>query len=155
MYPRDSMSLAVRGRYHIQRNVYTYWQMTVSESYLHEGYLIGVGTRSLFNHLNMLGLDPNNWALSNNGLIWHNNCVKYYCNSFRDNVMQISCLFNGFNGDMAFFVDGVYKGIAFRNIPMHENLYPWISSTVSNFIVRFDCCLEVHLTAYERAMLGF
>jgi SPRY domain-containing SOCS box protein 3 len=127
----------------LKRNTYTYWQVTVAERVFGTSIMVGIGrteaqTKSI-GFVNLLGIDGNSWGLSHKGLLWHGNETKRYCNGFDEcKTVRIGCLFNGFSGELAYFVNDTYMGVAFQNITMQQDLYPMISSTVSKCCMKLD-----------------
>lgn len=99
--------------------------------------MFGISTRSAplqhTSFTNLIGEDQWGWGLSHKGLIWHNGKWKVYTKPFRENCTTvIGCLFNGADGTLTFFKDGVSLGIAFTGLNLvNDNLYPTVSSTAA------------------------
>ena len=154
---------AIRGDRPLMKNAFTYWQITISDRIFGTSIMIGVGkkeakTKSI-GYVNLLGIDENSWGLSHKGLIWHNNCSKQFTNAFDENkCVKIGCLFDGYKGRLAYFINDVYMGVAFDNLQVVEKrineeeaecLFPMISSTISQCIMKLDFCYQTFPTLQE------
>lgn len=139
---------AVRGDQALKKNAYTYWQIEMGKEALSgTSSMIGVGTSSAklnsFGYLNLIGMDENSWGLSNKGLVWNGNNARSFCNQFDESEnVKIGCLFDGFNGRLSYFINGVYMGVAFQNLPLNVALYPMVSSTVARSVFKLDFVFE-------------
>lgn len=148
---------AIRGNKPLKLNAFTYWEITLSDGICAgTSVMVGIGTRnSKLNsngYINLIGGDRFSWGLSNKGFIWHDNKSHAYCYPFDESrPVRIGCLFDGYNGRLAFFKDGVFMGVAFSSLPIrnkcgiydyeHE-LYPMVSSTVSKSLIRLEFACE-------------
>jgi SPRY domain-containing SOCS box protein 3 len=155
---------AIRGDRPLRKNAFTYWQITVCDRIFGTSIMIGIGTKEAktksVGYLNLLGIDSNSWGLSHKGLIWNDNKSKSYTNAFDENkCVKIGCLFDGYKGRLAYFINDVYMGVAFENIKVVEKsgdaseeaeyLYPMISSTISQCIMKLDFCYQTFPTLQE------
>jgi SPRY domain-containing SOCS box protein 3 len=154
---------AIRGSRPLAKNAFTYWQITISDRIFGTSIMIGIGSKEAkvksIGYLNLLGIDSNSWGLSHKGMIWHDNCSKQFTNAFDENkCVKIGCLFDGYKGRLAYFINDVYVGIAFDNIKIVkkiddeeevECLYPMISSTMSQCIMKLDFCYQTFPTLQE------
>lgn len=165
---------AVRCDRPLSKNAFTYWQITLSDRIFGTSIMIGIGTKeaklSSIGYLNLLGIDANSWGLSHKGYLWHNNKSKPLTKAFDENkCVKIGCLFDGFKGRLAYFINDVYQGVAFDNIKVVkkqvktsdnmnneydgdeeiEYLYPMISSTISQCIMKLDFCYQTFPTLQE------
>lgn len=152
---------AIRGDRPLLKNAFTYWQITISDRIFGTSIMIGIGTKEAktksIGYLNLLGIDSNSWGLSHKGVIWHDNCSKQFTNAFDENkCVKIGCLFDGYKGRLAYFINNVYIGVAFDNIKVvkkgdeeAEYLYPMISSTISQCIMKLDFCYQTFPTLQE------
>jgi SPRY domain-containing SOCS box protein 3 len=151
---RSFCTTGLRADCPLKRNTYTYWQVTISDRVFGSSIMVGIGRRQArtksTGFLNLLGSDDNSWGLSHKGFLWHNNESKRYCNDFDENkAVKIGCLFNGFNGELAYFVNDVYMGIAYRHIPLQQDLHAMVSSTVSKCCMRLDFCYQTFPSLQE------
>ena len=158
---------AIRGDRPLLKNAFTYWQITISDRIFGTSIMIGIGTKDAktksIGYLNLLGIDSNSWGLSHKGILWHDNCSKQFTNAFDENkCVKIGCLFDGYKGRLAYFINDVYMGIAFDDIKVArrmeggeekgeevECLYPMISSTMSQCIMKLDFCYQTFPTLQE------
>jgi SPRY domain-containing SOCS box protein 3 len=99
--------------------------------------MFGVGTKQARVHvdafLNLLGEDDKSWGLSHKGFTWHDGKSELYTKPFRENVATtIGIYFDGLNGNLTYFKDGVNLGIAFTGLhEEQEPLYPIVCSTAA------------------------
>lgn len=99
--------------------------------------MFGIGTRHARLHVdafvNMLGEDTHSWGLSHKGFLWHEAKYKMYTKPFRENVATtIGVYFDGINGTLTYFKDGVSLGVAFTGLnDIKEPLFPIICSTAA------------------------
>jgi SPRY domain-containing SOCS box protein 3 len=142
----------------LKRNTYTYWQVTVAERVFGTSIMVGVGRedarKTSIGFLNLLGADSSSWGLSHKGFLWHGNEARPYCSCFEENkTVKIGCLFNGFNGELTYFVNDVYMGVAFRNISLQQDLYPMVSTTVARCCMRLDLSYQTFPSLQEMCRL--
>jgi hypothetical protein len=140
------------GRLHkpLRVNAFTYWQIRMDTSACSgTSVMIGVGQRNtplvLNGYTDMLGVDATSWGLSTKGYLLHGGRRTIgFCEPLAElETHTIGCLFDGYRGSLAFYVDGQFKGVAFRQIPLNKrndaelDLFPMVASTVSNSV--FTC----------------
>lgn len=141
---------AVRGNQPLKKNAFTYWEVTVLAHKLGgTSVQIGVGNNkarlNTLGYMHLLGRDSNSYGLSHTGQKWHQNESQKFCevwNNSDDTEITIGCLFNGYNGQLSYFKNGVFLGIAFSDIDMKESLYPMVSSTVAQSVFRLNNVYE-------------
>lgn len=137
---------AVRGDTPLKLNAFTYWEVSILNEHLNGTSIqIGIGNKSArhnsMGYLNLLGIDKNSYGLTQNGQVWHGNGSKQFCSAWGAND-RIGCLFNGFNGQLSYYRNGIFLGVAFKDVDMSESLYPMISSTVAQSAFRLDGVYE-------------
>lgn len=136
-------TFAAMGDRPLRKKALTYWEVEISSQALRNAtsLMVGVGTkqakRRSVGYLNLIGIDQHSWGLSNNGQLWHNNQGHFHCKplgSHEPSKVVIGLLYDGFNGQLSFFVNGSRTGpsAAFKGLSHHEDLFPMISSTASN-----------------------
>ena len=142
---------AVRGNRALKSNAFTYWEITVlNEVCSGTSLMIGVGNQNArlnsIGYLNLLGIDENSWGLSHQGFTWHDNKSAKFSEHFSETTsgpVTIGCLFNGFTGQLSYFKNGKYLGVAFEKINTKtQTLFPMISSTVAQSAFRLECVCE-------------
>ena len=81
----------------------------------------------------MLGEDDRSWGLSHKGILWHGHRARPYTRPFRENVATtIGIYFDGKEGTLTYFKDGVSLGVAFTGLDrVQEPLYPMVCSTAA------------------------
>lgn len=154
----------IQGHKPLKLNAFTYWEVSLAEGVCAgSSVMIGIGRKnSKLNangYINLIGADANSWGLSNKGALWHANQTKVYCLPFDDQkLMRIGCLFDGYNGRLSFFRNGVYMGVAFENLitrnanglcDVNHELFPMVSSTVSKSLIRLEVACENFATLKE------
>ena len=156
---------AIQGNKALKLNAYTYWEVSLAEGICAgTSVMIGIGRKSSKlnsnGYINLIGADSNSWGLSNKGFSWHNNTSKPYCFPFEETQqkIRIGCLFDGYNGRLCFFKNGVFMGVAFDNLltrnqnglyDMDHELFPMVSSTVSKSVIRLEFACENFATLKE------
>jgi SPRY domain-containing SOCS box protein 3 len=155
---------AVRGSHSLALNAYTYWEVSINSKQLSQGtsFQIGIGTQEAelysVGYLNLLGKDVNSWGLSHKGYLYHNNESAHFCESFSrcdfscsiesgdDNMTTIGCLFDGHNRCLYYFKDGHHLDKncrpAFTDLPFNVDLFPMVSSTISQSVIRLEMSCE-------------
>ncbi|XP_067949582.1 SPRY domain-containing SOCS box protein 3-like [Watersipora subatra] len=136
-HPNWSNSTAgVKGDKVLNDGIY-YWEVRVEQRLFGTSMMFGIGTSKARIHvdafLNLLGEDQHSMGLSHKGQAWYNGTCKQYTKPFIENeTTTIGLLFNGTNGTLTYYKDGVCLGIAFDNLnQIEDNLYPMISSTAA------------------------
>lgn len=110
--------------------------------------MFGIGTKKARVHadafINLLGEDSSAWGLSHKGCLWHGGRYKSFTKPFRENVgTTIGIYFDGINGTLTYYKDGVCLGVAFQNLhKVKEPLYPMVCSTAAK--------TEMHLGVTKR-----
>lgn len=99
--------------------------------------MFGIGTKDVRlqanKFTNMLGEDENGWGLSHKGQLWHGGAAYQFTKIFRENhPTKIGVFFDGINGTLTYYKDGVELGVAFHNLnKINKPLYPIIVSTAA------------------------
>lgn len=136
-------TFAAMGDRPLRKNALTYWEVEISSQTLRNAtsLMVGVGTKQAkkrsVGYLNLIGIDQHSWGLSNKGQLWHNNQSNVHCKpmgSEEPSKVVIGLLYDGFIGQLSFYVNGTRTGssAAFKGLAQNEQLYPMISSTASN-----------------------
>lgn len=146
----------VRGNKPLKRNALTYWEVTIlNKACSGTSLMIGVGTSEASltssGYLNLLGNDQCSWGLAHTGTTWHNNESTPYCNQFEaTGPVTIGCMFDGYNGTLAYYKYGKCLGVAFKDMfRLKEPLYPMVSSTVAQSVFRIDVVYQSFPTLLE------
>lgn len=114
-----------------------YWEIEVSQRIFGTSMMFGVGTKSARLHVdafvNMIGEDERSWGLSHKGMLWHAHNARPYTKPFRENVeTTIGVYFDGLEGTLTYFKDGLNLGVAFSGLnDVSEPLYPMVCSTAA------------------------
>lgn len=114
-----------------------YWEINVSQRIFGTSMMFGIGTKSARLHVdafvNMLGEDSRSWGLSHKGFLWNAGKQRPYTKPFRENVATtIGIYFDGHNGTLTYYKDGVSLGPAFDGLQeVEEPLYPVVCSTAA------------------------
>jgi hypothetical protein len=154
---------SVRANKPLRLNAYTYWEFRIPAGGLPSGTSAMIGLCSKQTELislgyaDLLGADKSSWGLSlTSGHLKHDNQLNsgVYCEPIcgrDDEETTIGCLFDGYKGRLAFYLNGLFKGVAFENMMNHINceLYPAVSSTVSNSIFTIQNSFESFPTLQE------
>lgn len=99
--------------------------------------MFGIGTADVRlqanKFVNMLGEDENGWGLSHKGLLWHSGIAYKFAKRFVENqATKIGIYFDGINGTLTYFKDGVCLGVAFNGLhKIDKPLYPYVMSTAA------------------------
>ncbi|XP_013777986.2 SPRY domain-containing SOCS box protein 3-like [Limulus polyphemus] len=126
----------VRGTRILNRGRY-YWEVKVSERIFGTSMMFGIATKKARLHVeafvNMLGEDDQGWGLSHKGLLWHNGEWRKFTKPFRENeATTVGLLFDGHQGTLTYFKDGICLGIGFSGLNLVEDdLYPVVCSTAA------------------------
>lgn len=80
--------------------------------------MFGIGTDRTRLHAdnftNLLGMDEHSWGLSHKGVIWHKGAGIRYTKCFKENLATtIGVLFDGIDGTLTYYKDGICLGVAF------------------------------------------
>lgn len=157
---------SIRGERPLRPNAYTYWQVRIASGLVHgTSVMIGVGTQHASLHslgyMDLIGIDKHSWGLSTKGHVLHDNKQRSYCDPFAElDSHVVGCLYDGYSGRLAFYLNGEYKGVAFTNVNKPNDqttnlsssptlLYPMISSTVANSVFRLEFAYESFPTLQE------
>jgi len=143
---------AVRGDKPLRLKAFTYWEVTVLNNANLNGtsVQIGIGNQkakvNTIGYLNLLGMDKNSYGLTHDGQVWHSGRPRNFCSAWSKDIagqaITIGCLFNGFTGQLSYYKNGVFLGVAFESINMSESLYPMVSSTVAQSVFRLEMACE-------------
>jgi hypothetical protein len=145
---------AARFNKPLRVNAFTYWQMRLDRSACTgTSVMIGLGQRDssliLDGYTDLLGADSKSWGLSIKGHTLHKGQSSLFCDALSElETNTIGCLFDGYRGSLAFFVNGQFKGVAFRDIPLNKrneqefDLYPMVSSTTANSVLTIENVYE-------------
>ncbi|XP_013793966.1 SPRY domain-containing SOCS box protein 3-like [Limulus polyphemus] len=126
----------VRGSRVLNSGKY-YWEVNVSERIFGTSMMFGIGTKKARLHvdafINMLGEDDQGWGLSHKGILWHNGEWRKFTKPFRENeATTVGLLFDGPQGTLTYFKDGVCLGVAFSGLHLvDDDLYPVVCSTAA------------------------
>ena len=99
---------------------------------------------------NLIGLDQHGWALSHQGLLWHNGMAQAYLPRPMEALRPflIGLELDADARTLSYTIDNQSMGIAFRNIPTDFPIYPAVSSTSaqSTMILKHRCksCSTLH-----------
>lgn len=98
-----------------------YWELQLSERIFGTSMMFGIGTEKTRLHadsfINLLGEDTNSWGLSHKGVLWHGGVALMYTKRFKENTpTTIGILFNGIEGTLTYYKDGVCLGVAFSGL---------------------------------------
>lgn len=85
--------------------------------------MFGIGTEEAQLHIdnftNLLGANEHSWGMSHKGIVWHNGTGLRYAKCFKENLATtIGLLFDGIDGTLTYYKDGVCLGVAFRELNM-------------------------------------
>jgi hypothetical protein len=142
-------------------NAFTYWQVKLdSSACTGTSVMIGVGQRDSplirDGYKDLLGVDSTSWGLSIKGHTLHNGQSSTFCEALPEcETNTIACLFDGYRGSLAFYVNGKFRGVAFRDMPLNKrnqaefDLFPMISSTVANSVFSVEFAYESFPTLQE------
>ena len=151
----------VRGTKTLNQGRY-YWEIHVNNRVFGTSIMFGIGTEKARLHsdnfMNMLGDNCQSWGLSHIGLLWHDGKFRKYTEPFKEcTPTTIGIYFDGINGTLTYYKDGIDLGVAFSNLDkVTEPLYPIIcssacrtemtlGSTRREFNSMQDCCRAVIL----------
>ncbi|CAH1407243.1 unnamed protein product [Nezara viridula] len=129
-----SGTAAVRGTKVLNNGRY-YWELELPLVISGTTIMFGVATKkarlNAHLHRNLLWRDPHIWSLSHDGAIFHGGKWAHYTEPFQDSVATtLGVLFDGIEGTLTFYKDGVCLGVAFKDLhKINENIYPIIAST--------------------------
>lgn len=117
-----------------------YFEFKVGEPLFGTAVMFGLGTEDIrlsfgnYNYVPLIGMDQNGWGLSYKGTVWHNGKYKKFCDAFFDENTCIGMMYH--NKKIHYFIDGVYKGVAFENVDSNgKQLYPMVSSSAADTVI--------------------
>ncbi len=145
----------VRGSVVLNGGIH-YWEIKITQRIFGTSMMFGIGTRRARLHVdafvNLLGEDDQSWGLSHKGLLWHGGDWRHYTKPFRENEpVTIGLLFDGPQGTLTFYKDGVNLGIAFTGLNrIEEDLYPLVCSTAAKTEMSLGLCLRGHHSLQDR-----
>ena len=149
----DWGNIGIRGDKPLDKNTLHYWDIYIPIVY--GKMMFGISTKdttlySAFEYL--LGKDDQSWALSNKGLLWHNGESKRYTDEF--DIMEavvIGVLFDGNEGTVTYYKDGVCLGVAFSGLDkVEKNLFPIVSSSDNNSRMTVVTALRSYTNLQDR-----
>jgi hypothetical protein len=114
-----------------------YWEVNVGDRIFGTSMMFGIGTKKSPLHIdsfvNMIGCDDQGWGLSHKGLLFHNDHWIEFTQHFVENKgTTIGLLFDGMEGTLSYFKDGIPLGVAFTGLNLvKDKLYPMVSSTAA------------------------
>jgi len=126
-------SAGVRGN-QILNGSRHYWEIKVKRVF-GTSMMFGIATQKtklyVNEFVNMLGEDESGWGLNHRGILWHNGVEKEYIKPFEEfKTTVIGLLFDGIQGTLTYYKDGVCLGVAFQDLDkIEEPLYPMVCST--------------------------
>ena len=136
-HPNWSMgSAGVRGTKPLTQGKH-YWEIHVNEKVYRTSIMFGIGTGKTKLHadryVNLLGENNQSWGLSHKGFLWHDGKFCKYTEPFRSGTpVTIGILFDGINGTLNYYKDGVNLGIAFSDLKkIKEPIYPIVCRSAS------------------------
>lgn len=145
----------VRGTRILNRGRF-YWEIRVSQRIFGTSMMFGIGTNKARLHVdafvNLLGEDQHSWGLSHKGLLWHNGKWRQYTKPFRENeATTVGLLFNGYQGTLTYFKDGVSLGVAFTDLDqIQEPLYPMVCSTAAKTEMTLGAIRREYINLQDR-----
>jgi SPRY domain-containing SOCS box protein 3 len=113
--------------------------------------MFGIATKKARLHIdsfvNLLGEDEHSWGLSHKGILWHGGKSRPFCRPFKENESTVvGVLFDGVQGTLSFYRDGVSLGVAFARLDRcQEPLFPAVSSTAA----KTEMTLGVTMKAFD------
>lgn len=126
----------VRGTRILNNSLY-YWEIVFGQRVFGTAMMVGIGTAeadlSSQTFQPILGKDGESWGLSHKGYTYHNGKETRYCPAFMENQpTTVGVFFNGLEGTVTFYKDGVCQGVAFRGLTATKKpLFPMVSSTAA------------------------
>lgn len=95
----------------------------------------------------LIGIDGNSWGYSYTGFLHHDDSntseskesPKAYGTRRWGPGSIIGVHYNGWNGTLEFYLDRVPLGVAFRDLPINDELYPIVSSTAAKSGLSLIC----------------
>ncbi|RNA10696.1 SPRY domain-containing SOCS box 3-like [Brachionus plicatilis] len=131
-----------------------YFEFTVREPLFGTAVMFGLGTEDIrlsyddYNYVPLIGMNQNGWALSYKGTVWHNGKYKKFCEPFFEENTCIGMLYH--NKKIHYFIDGVYRGIAFDNVdPNGKQLYPMVSSTAADTVIELTTACRLNYSLLD------
>lgn len=145
----------VRGNRCLNGGVY-YWEVRVSSRVFGTSMMFGIATSSARLHVdafvNLLGEDEESWGLSHKGLVWHAGRARVYTTPFKENeATTIGVLFDGLEGTLSFYKDGVCLGPAFTGLEnVRRDIYPVVCSTAAKTEMTLGARRRAYLSLQDR-----
>lgn len=153
-HPRYSTgTAAVRGVQPLAPNMHHYWEVRMESTLYGTDVSVGVGTQNACydshesSFVKLLGKDRYSWGYSYVGQLQHNNeniaeseakLVSYTKQKWAYGSV-VGVYLNRWQGTLAFYLDRQLLGIAFRDLPKTEELYPMLSSTAAKSKMSLTC----------------
>ncbi|XP_071964572.1 SPRY domain-containing SOCS box protein 3-like [Antedon mediterranea] len=136
-----------------------YWEIYINSRVFGTSMMVGIGTKQARTHVdafvNLLGENNMSWGLSHKGLIWHNGTSQIYTKPFTENKSTtIGVYFDGMQGTLSYYQDGVFIGVAFDGLDaVTEEIYPMISSTAAKTIMTLASAWREMTTLQDRCRM--
>ncbi|XP_033118654.1 SPRY domain-containing SOCS box protein 3-like [Anneissia japonica] len=136
-----------------------YWEIQINNRVFGTSMMVGIGTKQARTHVdafvNLLGENQFSWGLSHKGLTWHMGVSQIYTKPFPENQSTtIGVYFDGIQGTLSYYKDGIYLGVAFDGLDnVKEELYPMMSSTAAKTIMTLTSAWREMSTLQERCRL--
>lgn len=123
-----------------------YWEIYMPSVY-GTSIMFGIATKEQklksTSFTNLIGMDHNGWALSHHGLLWHNGMSQSYLSKPIETLRPclVGLEFDADARTLSYTIDNQSMGIAFRNIPRDQPIYPAVSSTSaqSTMVLKHRC----------------
>ncbi|KAI1714595.1 SPRY domain-containing protein [Ditylenchus destructor] len=128
---------AAFGQRALDAHSIAYWEVKISHVY-GTSMMVGIGKRQAKTHSptefeHILGATPHSMGLAHNGFLYMaGHKPQQYCSPMpQDREVTVGVLFNGNEQSLAYFVNGIFSGVAFKgiNIGAKDKFYPMASST--------------------------
>lgn len=132
---------AVKGTRVLNDGKY-YWEIAFGARVFGTAMMVGIGTAEARVRSGtfepIIGEDGESWGLCHKGYIHHNGEKQRYCTAFTENMPTvIGVLFNGHEGTVTFYKDGISLGVAFSEVNLCKKwIYPMVSSTAAKTVMR-------------------
>lgn len=141
---RSEGTAVVKGGKPFERDKHYYWEVKIVSPLYGSDVMVGIGTgrinyqNLMGNFCSFLGLDAESWGYSYRGTVQHDQEKRDYGISF-----GIGCLVGVYldmwKGSLEYYVNRRPRGVAFENLRKHSTLYPMLSSTAAESLIRLTC----------------
>ena len=135
--PYSEGTAGMRGTRKLNNGRY-FWEIHVSDKIWDNctSLMFGIGKKSVrleakYQYKHLLGENADSWGLSHRGTLHHANVSRVYTEKFATGrPTTIGLYFDGIDGKLIYYKDGVSLGVAFDGLNnIEEPLYPIICST--------------------------